>query len=130
MENVFRNEMEVIVGGEKILLRPTFENMAAMETKLGSVGYLAYKYGAQVDPNSVNNREQVLKVLPPLTEVAQIIYLNQAKEPGMKHRDLEEIFQLCLADGIKVGAQIVLFLVRCTAGNKNAPELTSKQKKN
>lgn len=124
MENKFRNEMEIEVAGEKILLRPTFENMALMETQMGSIGWMVYKYGKNVDSSSTE--AQLMQSLPPLTEAARIIHIMQAE----KKFTIEQIYELCLAEGIKIGAQIMLFLVRCTAGNKMQKEPSEKVKKN
>lgn len=126
MENKFKNEMEIKVGGEKILLRPTFENLAAMETKMGGLAYLAFKFGQGIDIDTKTvDQLKSAKSMPSLTETAQIIYYNQAE----KKFTIEQIFDLCMDEGIKVCAQAVLFLVKCSAGNKLAKEPSEKQKK-
>jgi len=125
MENKFRNEMEIELAGEKILLRPTFENMSVMENALGSIGSLVYKYGKNIDVNNINE-SAMIKSLPPMNETAQIIFFNQAE----KKYTIDQIYQMCLDEGLKAGAQIMLFLVRCTSGNKMAKEPSEKQKKN
>ena len=126
MENKFKNEMEIEIGGEKILLRPTFENLAAMESKMGGLAYLAFKYGQGIDVETKTvNHLMSAKAMPPMTDTAQIIYFNQAE----KKFTIEQIHELCLDEGIKVCAQAVLFLVRCSAGNKFAKEPTKRQKK-
>lgn len=126
MENVFKNEMEIELAGEKILLRPTFQNLASMESLLGGLPYLAFKYGKGFDV-ATGKTDQALSVksMPPMTEVAQIVYLNQAE----KKYTLEQVHDLVLGEGIKACASIVLYLVRCTAGNKLAKEPTERQKK-
>jgi len=130
MENKFKNEMLIEVGGEKILLRPTFENLAAMESKMGGLAYLAFKYGKGIDIGSGKiDPLDAAKSLPPLTDAVQIIYFNQHVEEGEKRKGLEEIHQLCMTDGIKICTQIVIFLARCTAGNKFAAQPTKSQKK-
>lgn len=127
MENKFRNEMLITIGGEEILLRPTFKNIAAMENAMGGIAYLGYKYGKGVDVDTKKiDPELSAKSLPPITEAAQIFFFNQA-EPKFTQ---EEIYELCIQEGLKVCVQAVLFLVRVTAGNKLAPEITDKQKKN
>jgi hypothetical protein len=126
MENKFKNEMLIEVGGEKILLRPTFENLAAMESKMGGLAYLAFKFGQGIDIESKTvDALKSAKAMPSMTDTAQIIYFNQAE----KKFSQEEIFDFCLADGIKVCAQAVLFLVRCSAGNKLLAEPSERQKK-
>lgn len=126
MENKFKNEMEITVGGEKILLRPTFENLAAMESNLGGLPYLAFKFGQGVDIDSKKiDQIKSAKSMPSMTETAQIIFYNQAE----KKYTLEQIFDLCIDHGISICAQIVLFLVRVSAGNKMQKEPSEKQKK-
>ncbi len=130
-ENKFKNEMIVHAGGEEILLRPTFSNIAAMENAMGGVAWLAFKFGKGVevntkDPNAKPDPEKSAKSLPTMTETAQIIFFNQA-EPKFSQ---EEILELCLAEGIKICFQAVLFLVKVTAGNKLQVEPSDKQKKN
>ena len=126
MENKFKNEMEIELAGEKILLRPNFENLAMMETKMGGVAYLAYKYGGGYDVETGKiDPAKAAKALPPLTDAAQIIYFNQAE----KKYTLEEIHSMLLQTGIKACFSVVMFLARCTAGNKLAKEPSTKQKK-
>jgi len=125
LENKFKNEMLLEVAGEQILLRPTFENIAQMETKMGSIASLAFKYGRNFKADSKDPLEQ-MNSFPPISECAQIIYYNQAEKTFTQ----EEIFQKCLDEGIKVGSQVMLFLVRITAGNKMLKEPSEFQKKN
>lgn len=131
MENKFKNEMLINIAGEEILLRPTFENLAAMETKMGGIAYLAFKYGKGIDVETMKiDPIAAAQSLPPLTDAAQIIFFNQVAPEGEKKRTLEEIHELCLAEGLKVCTQVVMFLARCTAGNKFAQkELSKNQKK-
>lgn len=126
MENKFKNEMEITLAGEVILLRPTFENLAAMESKLGGVAYLAYKFGQGIDIETGNiDQLASAKAMPSMTETAQIIFYNQAE----KKYSLEEIYDLCLDEGVRVCAKAVLFLVKMTAGNKLQKEPSKRQKK-
>lgn len=126
MENKFRNEMEVKVGGETILLRPTFENLAAMENAMGGVAYLAWRFGKGIDLESRTvNAEASAKAMPTMSETAQIIYFNQAE----KKFTLEEVMQLCLDEGVRVCTVVVPFLVRVCAGNKLQAEPSERQKK-
>lgn len=126
MENKFRNEMLLTIGGEEILLRPTFKNIAAMENAMGGVAHLAFKFGKGVDADTKKiDAELSAKSLPSITDAAQIFFFNQA-EPKFT---LEEIHELCLQEGIRVCVQAVLFLVRVTAGNKMAPQPSERQKK-
>lgn len=141
MENKFRNELEIDLGGQKILLRPTFENIAAMEENVGSVSYLTWKYSrgirfkdGKVDKNSLN-METAVKGIPSLSESAKIIYFNQAAvkhdDPTLKKYSLEEIWDLVLIDGTAVAQKIIVYLGRITAGNKaqEIEELKEEEKK-
>lgn len=144
MENKYRNEMEINLAGEKILLRPTFENIAAMESNVGSVAWLTWRYSrgvkfkdGKVDKASMAS-EAAIKAIPSLSETAQIIYFNQAAlnptDATQKKYSLEEIWSLVMAEGAKVTGQIVLYLGRITAGNKSEDitelkDLTEAEKK-
>jgi hypothetical protein len=126
MENLARNEMLITLGEEKILLRPTFENLSAMESKLGGIAWLAYKFGRGLDMDTMKIDPGVsARNMPTLGEAAQIIFFNQAEKKFTQ----EEIFDLCLDQGISVCAHVVLFLGRMSAGNKMQRGLSDRQKK-
>lgn len=126
MENKTRNEMMLDLAGEKILLRPTFDNLAAMESKMGGIAYLAFKFGGGVEIASGKiSQDAAAKAMPSMTDAAQIIYFNQAEKKFTQ----EEIFEMCLNTGLKVCAEVVMFLARVSAGNKFAVEPTDSQKK-
>lgn len=131
MENPFRNEKEIKLGEVTILLRPCFENVAAMEAKLGGLTYLAWKFSR----STIDARSGTLdpKNIPTLTECAQIIYFNQAatkpNDPNQKQYSLEEIWALVQYEGLKIIQPVTMFLVAVTAGNKNAVEPSEAQKK-
>src|SRR5690606_7558027 len=108
--NSARNELIVKLGGEEILLRPTFENISSMESNLGGVAYLGWKFsrgvviGKDGKPDlSGGNTERAVKSLPSMNEVAQIIYYNQAavkpEDPTQKKYSLEEIWEKMLKNG-------------------------------
>lgn len=125
-ENTFRNEQIVKLGDKEILLRPTFENIAAMEAEMGGIAYLAFKYGKGVNVDTKQIDPEIsAKSYPPLSETAKIIFHNQAE----KLYTLDQIFQMVLEEGIRASATIVLFLVKMTAGNKFAKEPSERQKK-
>lgn len=121
MENSFRNELEISLAGVKILLRPTFENMANTESKLGGLPYLAWKF-------SRTGKESAT-----LTDCAQLIYFNQAAnnpaDPNKKALSLEEIWALVSQEGVNVLKPAMTFLALMTAGNKMAVDLSDNQKK-
>ena len=126
MENKFRNEMLIKLAGEEILLRPTFENLAAMESKMGSIAYLAFKSGAKADLSKVNSPAEMIKCTPPATETAQIIYFNQAEHKF----NLEQILEMVLDEGaVHAGMNIMPFLLKMTAGNKMQKQPSESEKK-
>ncbi len=125
MENKFRNEMEIKLGEETILLRPTFENIAATEQTVGSISWLGWKYsrGVTIKDGKVNVGDRAMSSLPPITESTRIIYLNQAAtKPGddtQKKLTLEEVWDLVQMEGsLKVGNLVVTYLSKLTAGNR------------
>lgn len=129
MENKFRNEMEIKLGGETILLRPTFENIAAMESFVGSVAWLGWKFSRGVrvgaDGKAIKQNvitEEAIKAIPTLSDSAKIIYYNQAAcradDPTQKKFSLEEIWDLVLQEGTPVVKHITMYLAGVTAGSK------------
>ena len=121
MENRARNEMEIKLGEVTILLRPTFENIAAMEQNLGSVAWLTWKYSRGT---GVATMEKSIKAIPSMTECAQIIFYNQleTKENSQtKKYSLEEIWELVLQEGAKVTITIIKFLGVIASGG-SAPK--------
>jgi len=119
--------MVLKLGPEQILLRPTFENIAAMESTVGGVAYLGWKYsrGIRLENGKPVVTEQSIRALPPLTECAQIIFYNQAatkpEDPTLKKFSLEEIWDLVLQEGTPVAKQVVQYLAGLTTGDKSEP---------
>lgn len=105
MVNKHKNEKIVKLAGQDILLRPTFENCANLESALG--------YGL---PQLAYNLSQ--KKLPPMTDLAKVIYLCQAE----KKYKLEEIWEMILTDGVSVTTEVLVFVGGITAGDKSQPE--------
>lgn len=136
MENKFRNEVEISLGGEKILLRPTFENIAKTESNVGSISYLAWKFSrgvslddkGKVDPQSLSS-EAAVKSLPSLSEATQIIFYNQA-EPKFS---IEDIWDLVLKTPDKKGLMMntTVFIGRMLTGGNfdEEKEVTEDEKK-
>lgn len=122
--NPFRNEMNVELAGETILLRPTFENLAAMETDIGGIPFLAWKFGKSV---SVVDGKMVLgqDSLPPMSICTKVIFHNQ--EP--KKFSLEQVHEMVMAQGITATRIALNFIMKCTAGNRQQPDLSDAQKK-
>ena len=134
MENKFRNEMEITLGGVPILLRPTFENIAAMESHVGSLAWLTWKYsrGARVTKEG-SSLESAIKSLPSLSECAQIIYYNQVAtkegDPTLKKYSLEEIWQLVMQEGMGLSGKVLEFLGRVASGGKQETEPPTESEK-
>lgn len=126
-ENKFRNEMVIKLGAVEILLRPTFENIANVESKLGGIHYLAFKYGQGANESKVVDQ---VKHSPTMTDISLIIYFCQADDAeGNKPYTLAEISDMVQGYLFQASALVVKFLSLMTAGNKMAPELTDKTKK-
>lgn len=105
MANKFRNEKIVVLGGVEILLRPTFENCANLESALGfGIPQLAYNLG--------------VKKMPGLTEMAKVVYFCQAD----KKYTLEEIWQMIMQEGAGFGVNVIEFVGMVTAGDKALPD--------
>lgn len=128
MANKYRNEMEIELGPNKILLRPTFSNIAETESNLGSVAYLAWKFSRSVRSRANNEIEKSVKELPPLTECAQIIYYNQAeKDPddaSKRKLSLDDIWQMLLDHGAgnNLTVKITIFIGMMLSGGKQIEE--------
>lgn len=141
--NNARNEMVIKLAGEDILLRPTFENIAAMEANVGGVNYLGWKYsrGIRTKENGEADlaslvSETAIKSLPSMSETAQIIYYNQAatkpEDPTLRKYSLEEIWEKLLKNGVGgVTRQVTIYLARLTAGDRLSvvDDLTDAEKK-
>ena len=136
MENKFRNEIEISLGDEVILLRPTFENIAMTETHIGSISYLAWKFSrgvrmgddGKVDPKSLNS-EETIKSLPSLTEISQVIYYNQAD----RKFTLEQVWDLVMGSGKarELISAITIYVGRMLSGGDfdEKKEMTVEEKK-
>jgi len=107
MANKFRNEMELEVAGDKILLRPTFENCANLEAALGyGLPMLAYNLAS--------------KKMPALTDLAKVIYFCQAE----KNLKLEQVWDLVQAEGVNVTVSVLSFIAKITSGDKTQVPLS------
>lgn len=135
--------MIIKLAGEDILLRPTFENIAAMEANVGGVSYLGWKYSRGIRTNVKGEvdhlsmvSESAIKSLPSMSEVAQIIYYNQAAskpdDPTQRKFSLEEIWEKLLKNGAGgITRTITIYLARLTAGDRLSivDDLTEEEKK-
>lgn len=126
MENQFKNEMEITLAGEKILLRPTFENLAALETIMGGIPYLMWKFGKGYDiSKGVVDPEAAAKALPGYTDCTQIIYTQQAERKYTR----EQVFELVKKEGVSIAPKLVLYITQVSRGNEFAQEPSKRQKK-
>lgn len=135
MVNPTRNEMIIKLAGEEILLRPTFENVCAMEENLGGLAYLNWKFTKGIAGLIKREGETALDVarrfnpkdIPPLTEVAKVIYFNQAatkeSDPTLKKLSLEEVFELVMKEGATCAVQVTTYLAKVTNGDKMATKV-------
>lgn len=137
MENQNRNEKLIKVGGQEILLRPTFENMAALESKLGSISYLTWKVSRAVSVRTGKNGVEEAVVskadMPPLTWLAQVIYYCQAavkpEDPTQKKFSIEQIWNLVQVEGAACMVPIIQFIMRIGNGNALQAEPSETEKK-
>jgi hypothetical protein len=132
--NPFRNEAVVKLGAHEILLRATFENIAAMEDAVGAVSYLGYKYSEAHRLSQKNaSLDKIVKASPPLSEIAKIIYFNQAAtdpdDETKKKHSLEEIWEMVQEEGIACINPVVTYISILVAGKKSKQKLDSKEEK-
>lgn len=118
--NPYKNEKLIKLGVVEVLLRPDFDNIAALE--------------ANVEPlMGITMRMARAKVGAPLTLLAQIIYYCQAerKENNQELRrySLEEIWQLVQSQGASITLPVMEFVGGILSGDKNQVELSETQKK-
>lgn len=112
MANKFRNEMTIKLGEVEILLRPTFENCANLESALGyGLPMMAFKLAKQQ--------------LPSMTDAAKVIFFCQAE----KKYTLEQVWELMMENGSGIIKDLLMFVGGITAGDKTVQELTESQKK-
>lgn len=126
--NKFRNEMTVKLGAQEILLRPTFQNIAAMESVVGGLTYLALKFSR--GGAGAKSALEMSKSLPSLSECAQIIFFNQAntkpENMNQKQFSLEEIWDMVQAEGMQtVIHSVTMYLTRITVGQTKVDEIES-----
>jgi hypothetical protein len=105
--NKFRNEKKITLGEVEILLRPTFANIATVETELGSIAALAIK----ISSGKENSDSQV-----PINLIAKFFYLMQVEEKYSQ----EDIFQMVIEEGYQsCRIQLLQFFILLTAGKKS-----------
>jgi len=127
--NPHRNEVQVQLAGESILLRPTFENLAALEADVGGIPWLAWKYGRGVNIDKKGKVTLDENALPPLSITTKIIFHSQVPAEGAPRKGLEEVHELVMAEGMTASRFALDFIMKCTAGNKMAAAPTPAQKK-
>lgn len=119
--NPFKNEKLIKLGDQEILLRPSFENIAALE--------------ANVEPlMSITQRMSKGVGKVPMTLLAQVIFYCQAERKADNQESyrfsLEEIWSLVqIEGGGTLYVPILSFIGSVFAGDKNAAELSERQKK-
>jgi hypothetical protein len=117
MINPLKNELEIELGAEKLLLRPSFENLAALEAQIGPLDSLSFSLSRQTE-----DKPRLLSI----TESVRIIF--HCQEP--KNLSISEIHSLVMSAGIKARSQLYKFLLTITAGDDAAAEISEEQKKN
>lgn len=131
--NPFRNEKKITLGAQEILLRPTFENIAALEADMGSLAYLAYKFsrGARImreakEAGRVVTSEDVVKCMPSLSDIAKIIFHNQANEPK---KTLAEIWDMVSEEGVTCTNAVLEYVSKVAAGKNEVDDVKGEEKK-
>lgn len=123
MANKYKNEMEIKLGAEVILLRPSFENISDMESNVGGVTYLAWKFSRG---STLSSTTEKLKSLPTLSDITKIIYYNQAArkldDPTLRKLSLEEVWVMVQDEGVRVIGPVTTYLTLIMAGNKGLEE--------
>jgi hypothetical protein len=113
--NKYRNEKIIKIGPNEILLRPDFENIHLIEENVGGLAWLSYKVA------SVKTKEDLLKNMLKMTEVAKIIFYAQVRDKEEKRKyNLAEIFDMINAHGyFKLIPQLNEFISLIAAGSDN-----------
>lgn len=119
--NPFKNEKQIKLGEVEILLRPSFENVAALENNVEPVMAITQRL-----------TKGAAKV--PITLLAQIIYYCQAarKPENLEayYYSLEEIWTMLQTTGsAEIFNPVLVFIGQVFAGDKTANELSESQKK-
>lgn len=104
MSNI-KNEQIIEIAGNKILLRPTFENCEALESDLG--------YGLPVLAHNLTQKK-----LPGMADITKVIFHCQEKKVFSK----QEIWEQVMSEGMMVMTQILIFVGKITAGDKYSVE--------
>lgn len=125
--NQVKNEYLLKIAGKEILLRPTFEALANIESAVGTLSHLSYRLAKGVTD---------LKHQLGFAEVCRIIFYSQSGQKVVNRAPapeygLEDIANLVKAEGLfSVIAQVTIYLGTVAAGDNMAPDLTENAKKN
>lgn len=112
--NKYKNELVLEIAGEKILLRPTFENIAAFESNVMGIPIMAF-----------NMSKGDLNSLLTMSQTTQLIYYFQAE----KKFTLEDIHLMVMDEGLAVTAKALPFLGKIATGAKVDNKVTNTDKK-
>ena len=111
---LIRNEMEVEIGGKKILLRADFDSLRKFEQAVGGMG-------AFIKPIATTGMIN-------LTDSVLLIYHTQAPENSVKYSQ-DECFSLVMSEGMAVAKKLMVYVAMLTAGNKRVDGLGDASKK-
>jgi hypothetical protein len=112
MANKYKNEMTIKIGEVEILLRPTFDNCASLETAIGKgIPQLAF--------------DMMKGQSPSMTDLARIVFHSQAD----KKLTQQQVWDLMLYEGLASSTPIIKFIAQITAGDKNQAELSDEDVK-
>jgi hypothetical protein len=127
MANRFKNEIEITLGQEKVLLRPTFENLSAMESNIGAVVWLSWKFSKA---GSSQDMGEATRSMPSFTEMVEVIYYNQTErsENGGRRLSKERIWELMQDEGVSLVGPITKYFTGIMSGNKHMSPTSAEKK--
>lgn len=106
MANKYKNEKIIKLGDVEILLRPTFENLAAFESNVFTLDEFMVRL--------------VKGKLPRLSDLVRCIYFFQAE----KKFNLEQVNELVMnTTGIQISTQVLPFISKCVGGYENSKDI-------
>lgn len=128
MSNKFRKELEVELGEVKILLRPTMENLAALEEHAIHLQEFSYNtFVKSAEGAASGDKGKIAGSLLKVDQAAKAIYYLQAEADPSKRHSLEKIFDLMLAQGVSaITSQMSNYLLTVTVKKDDEPTKETK----
>lgn len=111
---MIKNEMELKLGEQVILVRATFDALQKFERAVGGIG----AFIAPITKTGFVN----------LSDAALLIYYTQATE-NAKQLSKQECFDLVMSIGIEITKDLMIWIAKLTAGNKKVDQAGDAEKK-